>query len=140
LDGPVERKVVETANLDPVQEVLDVLADLQLKIGVGGVPRDRILVALLPPPADPDKRGQLKRQLDDLVPELLTRYETAGALPPAYELTRQGWLRTRFAARVLETIKVFLDAFRDHVTTGGTFQRLEWGDLAAHGSPIPTIT
>ena len=114
---------------DPLQEILDVLADLQLKIGVGGVPRDRILVALLPPPADPDKRGQL----DDLVPELLLRYEPAGALPPAYELTRQGWLRTRFAARVLETIKVFLDAFRDHVTAGGTLQRLEWADLAAHG-------
>jgi len=118
---------------DPVQEILDVLADLQLKIGVGGVPRDRILVALLPPPADPDQRGQLKRQLDDLVPELLIRYEPVGALPPAYELTRQGWLRTRFVARVLETIKVFLDAFRDHVTTGGTLRPLEWADLAAHG-------
>jgi hypothetical protein len=118
---------------EATQEILDTLADLQLKTGVGGVGRDRILVTILPPPADAGKREQIKRQLDDLVPELLTRYESAGALPPGYELTRQGWLRTKLASRVLEIIKSFLHAFRDHVTSGSTTQRLEWADLAAHG-------
>lgn len=115
------------------QETLDALADLQLKAGNGGVGRNRILVTLLPPPADPTKREQIKRRLDDLVPELLARYESAGALPPAYELTRQGWLRTKHAPRVLGIIKAFLDAFRDHVMAGSTTQRLDWPDLVAQG-------
>lgn len=118
---------------DATQETLDALAVLQLKVGIGGVARDRILATLLPPPAEPAKRAQIKRRLDDLVPEFLTRYESPGALPPAYELTRQGWLRTKHASRVLEIIKAFLDAFRDHVTSGSTTQRLEWRDLVAKG-------
>jgi 3',5'-cyclic AMP phosphodiesterase CpdA len=118
---------------DAIKEVLDALADLQLKVGVGGVRRDHILVTLLPPPADSRRREQIKHQLDDLVPEWLMRYGPVGALPPTYELTHQGWLQTKHASRVLQIIKAFLDAFRAHVTTGSTTQRLEWPDLVAQG-------
>jgi hypothetical protein len=62
---------------DAVQETLDTLADLQLRVGVGGVGRDRILVTLLPPPAAPANREQIKQRPDDLAPERLTRYESA---------------------------------------------------------------
>ena len=120
-------------NGDALQRALDTTSDLQLKVGYGGVGRDRILVALLPPPGDALERDKLRRQLDDLFPELLTRFKSPGALPPGYELTRQGWLRTKHAPRVFEIIKAFLDAFREHITAGGTTQRLEWSDLVAQG-------
>lgn len=119
--------------LTGVEQILDAVADLQLKVGIGAVLRERILVLLLPPPGDRSERDRIKLQLDDLVPALLRRHEAGGALPPSYELTRDGWLRTKYASRVSQVIAAFLSAFREHVTSGNTAQHLLWPNLTSQG-------